>query len=817
MVAIELDSLESPGAGPSPSTLRYRRQSAHDRPPGDAECYPPSTPPSTPPLTPAVATGLGLLTTFTLPPKYDHLPIISRLWLQSRVIDPPPNTSEDEDQVEFASAGQARKISWRNLKIGVDIFRVVGPQTVGPILRYRDVLALPSFVYLVSVVVDGVVPAAALWASGQMLDLVEKGFAGSPATWETALRIAAMAIGLEVLNYMSNDVFNSCYDFMRSFTNHHLGRLYMSAMLNHTMATQEDETFMAVVREAGIFAGFDGMHGIECPPHDPWSMVSSVGELVSASIELGLQTALIFRTLWTATQGSSFSVGNSILISLSLAPLCFDMLSDKLMDWFPPAWLRAPVAEFAAENELSTFREFAEGEHREELILFNLKPYILQRWDKLSRAPQGMSWNYDSSFWIDVSRLAVSELITNAFYVLLAVRAIPSTLTLGAIHLHRSSAERMHSTIRRVKWKLDATWQLPYFLAAMFASQEGPINRGPQLNYERHRRPGGMRLEARGLGLTYDGTTPTLRDINIIVEPGESLAVVGFNGSGKTTLVRALLGLHSHSGTLLVNDIPFEDFDAVTLHSRMSCLFQDYDRYNLTVRQNVGFGYTDKMENDEALNSALERGGASTIVQGIGGLDRWLSSISAPRHGHGSNKMDGGALATPLDANSGAATPASDTNTDSKEISAIDSNGAVVVSTSASQTDGPVASESADDFDSDYPAMLSGGQWQRIALARAFLRHGETDLIVLDEPSASLDARTEKELFDTVHSLSKRGENGRTTCIFISHRFATVKKASHIAFVEEGRIVEHGTHAELMEFGGRYAEMYNIQKSAFDD
>jgi ABC-type multidrug transport system fused ATPase/permease subunit len=153
----------------------------------------------------------------------------------------------------------------------------------------------------------------------------------------------------------------------------------------------------------------------------------------------------------------------------------------------------------------------------------------------------------------------------------------------------------------------------------MFASQEGPAKRGPQLDYEKHRRPGGMRIEARNLGLSYDGVTPTLHDINITVEPGESLAVVGFNGrwgtavaqadvSGKTTLVRALLGLHSHTGTLLVNGIPFEDFDAVTLHTRMSCLFQvrpssllpslpyqDYDRYDLSVRQNVGFGDTDKM------------------------------------------------------------------------------------------------------------------------------------------------------------------------------------------------------------------------------
>ncbi|GMK58764.1 hypothetical protein CspeluHIS016_0602060 [Cutaneotrichosporon spelunceum] len=768
-----------------PSTLQQHRQSTHGAPPPGGGYDPP-------PLTPAVATGLGLLTSFTLPPKYDHLPVVTRLWLQSRVVSPSSASSKNETTLE--RAGWARSISWRNFKIGVDIMRFLGPRTARLILNYRDVLALPLLMYLVEVVGDGILPAAVEWASGQMLDLVEKAFAGSPSTWGNAMRIAAIAIGLEVYSYMCTDVFRSCHEFMNSFSEYHLERLFLRAKLNEAMRLQEDKTFTAIVDEAAVFVGFETMSGIACPPYGPWSMMSSAGQLVSASIELGLQIVLVFSTVRTAMRGSNFSFGNSILIGLSLAPMCFDILFEKLSEWFPQSYPQLDPQDLAAENELSTLREFAQGKHREELILFNLKPYILERMEKLRRAPRRTLWSYNSYFWVQVMRLGFSELITNSFYVLLAVRAIPSTLTLGAIHVHRTSAERMHSTIRSFKWRLETTWQLPYFLAALFLSQEGPVRRGPQLNYERHRRPGGMRLEARNLGLTYDGTAPTLRNINITVEPGESLAVVGFNGSGKTTLVRALLGLHSHSGTLLINDIPFEDFDAVTLHSRMSCLFQDYDRYDLSVRQNVGFGNTDKMENDVALNGALERGGATTLVQGIGGLDRLLSSQSFKR--------------PPV--NNGAATPTGSSETDSN-----------VISTTAPKTadDDTCQKQDGSDLASQArePAKLSGGQWQRIALSRAFLRHGQTDLIVLDEPSASLDARSEKELFDTVHSLTKGGENGRTTCIFISHRFATVKKASRIAFVESGTIVEYGTHAELMELGGRYAEMYNIQKSAFDD
>ncbi|CAK9786971.1 unnamed protein product [Cutaneotrichosporon oleaginosum] len=804
MAAVELDILDPPAAGPSQlTTLRRRRRSRGTDEPDDNAALR-SLPNQV---------GLRLLTSFTLPPKYDHLPVVTRLWLQSRVVE--KATTPDGD-VELELTGEARKITWRNFKIGVDLLRLLGPRTARLIFQYRGVLALPSLLYLLSVVAEGVVPAAAMWGSAQMLDLVEKSFAGPPSSWADALRVAATAIALEVLSYTCRDVFASCHTFMSSFSRYHLERLYISAKLNETMMIQgDDATFTEVVDEASVFAGFQHMSGIDCPPHDSWSMVSAAGELVSSMIALGLQTSIMIGTLRTAMRGSSFTTGNSILIGLSLAPMCFDFVCDKLLSIFPPYWYRVGEPDTLVQTELRTLREFSQGRHREELILFNLKPYILTRWDQLNRSPERMNWTYDPAFWFDVGRTGISELITNAFYVLLAVHAIPSTLTLGAIHLHRASAERMHAVLSSVKWKLSVTWQLPFFLAAMFESQEGPAKSGPQVNYEEHRKRGGMRIEARNLGLSYDGVTPVLQGINITVEPGESLAVVGFNGGGKTTLVRALLGLHSHSGTLLVNGIPFEDYDSVTLHARMSCLFQDYDRYDLTVRQNVGFGDTRKMHNDEALNGALARGGASALVKGIGGLERPLSNSKRGRPKYPAKMMGSKAVTPPGEVATRDASSAAASESLSGDVTLATEEGSEGLATTG------IEGEELDDAnptpDMNAPTGLSGGQWQRIALSRAFMRHGETDLIILDEPSASLDARTEKELFETVHSLSNLGEKGSTTCILISHRFATVKKASKIAFVDQGRIVEYGTHTELMALDGRYAEMYNIQKSAFDD
>jgi ATP-binding cassette subfamily B protein len=222
--------------------------------------------------------------------------------------------------------------------------------------------------------------------------------------------------------------------------------------------------------------------------------------------------------------------------------------------------------------------------------------------------------------------------------------------------------------------------------------------------------------------------------VDLVVRPGEHIALVGHNGSGKTTLVKLLCRLYDVTfGAITIDGVDLREMDAADLRREISIVFQDYARYNLTARENVAFGDAWSRPDDERLRAAARHAGADEL---IAGLPRSYDTVLGHLFSHG--------------------------------------------------------------------VELSIGEWQKIALARAFLR--DAPIIVFDEPTSALDARAEFEVFSQLHRLSA----GRAA-ILISHRLSTVRMADRIYVLEEGRIVEAGDHAELVGRGGTYAELFETQ------
>ena len=385
-----------------------------------------------------------------------------------------------------------------------------------------------------------------------------------------------------------------------------------------------------------------------------------------------------------------------------------------------------------------------------EVQMFGLAPWLTERYRVL--ADRFYEENRRLSIRKGIVGTALSVFATAGYYgayALIILRAVQGAITIGTLTFLAGSFARSRDVIQRLLMTASGIYEQSLYLRDLFVF----LDMKPTITSPPNARPVPRPIREgfvfEEVGFQYPGSDRwAVRHVGLRLGRGERVALVGENGAGKTTLTKLLARLYDPTeGRILLDGVDLREYDLGDLRNAIGVIFQDFVRFDMRFDENIG----------------------------VGGITSVRDYLDAPA-------TDGDAVPPPSP-----------------------------LTTAAEKS---LAASLLPRFTSGYRQMLgrrfengvdlSGGEWQKIALGRAYMR--DAQVLILDEPTAALDARAEYEVFLRFSELVA----GRTA-VLISHRFSTVRMADRIIVLRNGEVVEEGTHEALVERGGLYGELFAMQ------
>lgn len=327
------------------------------------------------------------------------------------------------------------------------------------------------------------------------------------------------------------------------------------------------------------------------------------------------------------------------------------------------------------------------------------------------------------------------------FYCLIAMKVFSGDMMLGDYSLYTGAILSVSTCVSTLITTSATIYEGTLFIDNLIAFMQEKQTVKPSLSPARTvEKNAPHTIEFQNVSFRYPGTRrDVLKNVNLLLKPGETVVLVGLNGAGKTTLLKLLTRLYDPTeGTILLDGRDIREYDVKSLYKMFGIIFQDFGKYAFTVEENIRFGDIRKEADEKSVKNAAREASAEEFIAHLPlGYDTPLMRY----------------------------------------------------------------------FEKD-GIELSIGQWQKLAIARAF--YADSDILILDEPTASLDPMAEQEIYNQFDNLRQN-----KTTIFVSHRLSSATVADQIIVLENGQVVESGTHKELMAAEGKYYDLFSTQAKRY--
>jgi ATP-binding cassette, subfamily B, bacterial len=565
-----------------------------------------------------------------------------------------------------------------------------------------------------------------LWLSKRIVDEVVQALGATASVSGVHLTAVGYLIAAQVFLWMGSRVLDSLLQIMRDLVsnkaNYHVSHVILEKAASLDLAFYESAEFYNLMETASNQASAR-----------TFSFVVRFGATMQLLLTLFVMLALVAKL-------SPIAV---IVLVVAALP---HVLSAGYFAKQRVSVITGRSAELRQAKYLATL--LSAREPFKEIRLLGLHRLLLDRYAGLKRKAIGE--DQALSIREQLAQGALGLLATSGtgavwFYAIL--QAAARRISIGDLVLYFQASQRVTSDLTDVFKIGGAFYEGSLFLGTLFKfldlkpdAVSGALHRGAGTQTgKRIPDPIAVGIEFDRVTFRYPGCPgEALSDVSFAVTPGESVAIVGPNGAGKTTLVKLLTRLYDpDEGQILLDGAPLEQYDLEDLRRHFAVVFQDFVQYHFSVRDNIGFGRVEWLNDPNKIRAAAERAGCAALIDTLP---------------VGYETVLGRTLADGVD--------------------------------------------------------LSGGEWQKIALARAFFR--DAQVLILDEPTAALDPIAEEELFQRFRELTR----GKTTFL-ISHRFSSVRMADRILVLDQGRLVESGTHRDLLALDGMYARMFSLQAARY--